>query len=432
MENAPNGVQELSEMKEYQFNNIPADCIVFDDLVYRMNVNFDHPGGDIFKAHFQRDVSVHYRMMHVGHNMSGTILKKHFTLLGKVQKPQGKDETNKRTKTDFFFESELAMEIKAEIGKIVPLTKGYAPPEALLWHAVTIILFVCMKIRWFITGGSVKLGVIFSIVAAHMSLTIGHAGNHYEICRKGWVNEFLQVLTHTMGPLSISWFCTHQEHHAYTQHLDFDPDMSVSFFIRSKQFSHRITWRKTFQHIYVHFVGIALVPIHMFGTSDPTKNTGWILNEYIWRRTMTESFVKFIFGFCCFILPPILRNGLWRGVGYLLLTSAITGIILTLSALPNHNFDTVPEVNETDNLCWSKVQIESSANYCGFWMSLYTGGLNYQIEHHLFPRMHPWYYPKFATIVRQICKKYGVRYVHHTTFYEAWKAVLRHLYMMVH
>jgi len=228
-------ISKPSKLNEYKFTELPTDCVVFDDLVYRMNNEFDHPGGDVIKAHLQRDVSVHYRMMHAGHDMSGARLKNQLTLLGHVEKPQEEDEKMKRMRTNFSFDSELAMEIKAEVGKVIPLNKGYAPAEALAWYAVITCVFIYLRIRWFMTGGSVWLATVLGITAAHMYLTILHASNHYQISRSEFVNQIGQILTGSMGYLPIRWFCKHQEHHAYTQHIDFDPDMRMSpILVKSK------------------------------------------------------------------------------------------------------------------------------------------------------------------------------------------------------
>jgi len=170
---------------------------------------------------------------------------------------------------------------------------------------------------------------------------------------------------------------------------------------------------------------------HGAGTFNPTEGTGWISNKWMQRRTMIDMFFKFVFGICCFLLPPILHHGLWVGLGYLMICLTILGTILVLTFSPNHLFDEVKEIKDAGNVCWAKLQIECSANYCGFWMTLFTGSLNYQIEHHLFPRMHAWHYPKIAPVVRRICEKHGVQYVHFPTFYEAWKAVLSKLYKVV-
>ena len=63
--------------------------------------------------------------------------------------------------------------------------------------------------------------------------------------------------------------------------------------------------------------------------------------------------------------------------------------------------------------CWFKSQVETSSTYGGLIAGMLTGGLNFQVEHHLFPRMSSAWYPYIAPTVRRVCKKHGVRYAYY-------------------
>ena len=96
--------------------------------------------------------------------------------------------------------------------------------------------------------------------------------------------------------------------------------------------------------------------------------------------------------------------------------SLTLGLLFTLS----HNFENVDRdptnlnLSETQEpVCWFKSQVETSSTYGGMISGWLTGGLNFQVEHHLFPRMSSAWYPFIAPKVREICKKHGVRYVYY-------------------
>jgi linoleoyl-CoA desaturase len=77
-------------------------------------------------------------------------------------------------------------------------------------------------------------------------------------------------------------------------------------------------------------------------------------------------------------------------------------------------------------------QIATTANFATnnkaiTWM---VGGLNFQIEHHLFPRVAHVHYPQISKVVRQVCAERGIAYVEHTTFRKAVAAHARHLRAM--
>ena len=65
--------------------------------------------------------------------------------------------------------------------------------------------------------------------------------------------------------------------------------------------------------------------------------------------------------------------------------------------------------------CWYAAQAAASCSYGGVVAAFWTGGLNLQIEHHLFPRLSSWQYPYIAPIVRRICAKHKVPYHYYPT-----------------
>jgi fatty acid desaturase (delta-4 desaturase) len=73
------------------------------------------------------------------------------------------------------------------------------------------------------------------------------------------------------------------------------------------------------------------------------------------------------------------------------------------------------------------LQVVSSSNVGGWWLCQLNGGLNYQIEHHLFPRINHTHYPTIAPVVRQFCKERGVAYVHFDTVAANVASCAKHL-----
>lgn len=144
---------------------------------------------------------------------------------------------------------------------------------------------------------------------------------------------------------------------------------------------------------------------------------------------MQDQIVKFVFGIGFFVFPVLWTHGLVKGMLMCLLCGGVGGSILVLTFSPNHSFKGIVSIRgrkavEGDKLCWAKLQIEGSNNFGGSFMAFLTGSLNYQIEHHLFPRMHAHWYPKIAPEVRRICLKHGVNYSHFPTLTEAWVGVI--------
>ena len=77
-------------------------------------------------------------------------------------------------------------------------------------------------------------------------------------------------------------------------------------------------------------------------------------------------------------------------------------------------------------------QVLSSSNVGGPLLCWFNGGLNYQIEHHLFPRIHHSHYPKIAPIVREFCRERDISYTHFHSIYENLVSTSRYLYQIGH
>merc|ERR1711966_294727 len=100
----------------------------------------------------------------------------------------------------------------------------------------------------------------------------------------------------------------------------------------------------------------------------------------------------------------------------------------------SHNFensdrDPTKSYKETGKpVCWYKAQVETSSTYGGFISGCLTGGLNFQIEHHLFPRMCSAWYPFIAPKVREVCKKHGVRYAYYPWVHQNFISTVKYMH----
>tara|TARA_B100000073_G_scaffold289730_1_gene252224 strand:- start:85 stop:621 length:537 start_codon:yes stop_codon:yes gene_type:complete len=107
------------------------------------------------------------------------------------------------------------------------------------------------------------------------------------------------------------------------------------------------------------------------------------------------------------------------------------GFYLAFFFILSHNYDGVYQYNsENKSIGFLQRQVLTSSNVGGPWLSFLNGGLNYQIEHHLFPRISHCYYPFIAPYVREFCDKRNIRYKHFPTILENIESCLKHLHSM--
>jgi fatty acid desaturase (delta-4 desaturase) len=113
---------------------------------------------------------------------------------------------------------------------------------------------------------------------------------------------------------------------------------------------------------------------------------------------------------------------------------AAESLTLALLFALSHNFeqserDPVATVEKTgEPVCWFQSQVETSCTYGGFISGCFTGGLNFQIEHHLFPRMSSAWYPYIAPTVRRVCAKHGVRYVYYPWVWQNFISTVQYIH----
>jgi fatty acid desaturase (delta-4 desaturase) len=109
----------------------------------------------------------------------------------------------------------------------------------------------------------------------------------------------------------------------------------------------------------------------------------------------------------------------------------VAGYYLAFFFIISHNFEGVHLFDKTKDKKGNSFlyyQVASSSNVGGSWLCTLNGGLNYQIEHHLFPRMNHTYYPKIAPYVKAYCESKGIPYRHFPTVSDNILSCARHLY----
>jgi linoleoyl-CoA desaturase len=124
---------------------------------------------------------------------------------------------------------------------------------------------------------------------------------------------------------------------------------------------------------------------------------------------------------------PLLLHPAWTVIGVYLLVSAVVGLTLSVVFQLAH---CVPEAQTGHELgSWAARQVQSSVDFArdSRLLNWYVGGLNLQIEHHLFPQISHPHYARMAPVVEATCREFGVRYTAHPTFGAAVAAHYRQL-----
>ena len=119
-------------------------------------------------------------------------------------------------------------------------------------------------------------------------------------------------------------------------------------------------------------------------------------------------------------------------IGFTMITSLVMATTFQLAHCVEEASFASPDELRSERRIWAVHEVETTVDFCPrnpvlTWM---LGGLNFQIEHHLFPRVPHTHYPKIAEIVRRNCAKHGVRYSSHSSLGGALRSHFLHLRTM--
>ncbi len=146
-------------------------------------------------------------------------------------------------------------------------------------------------------------------------------------------------------------------------------------------------------------------------------------SDYIKCRCKYAVLMRIVYIYIHVIAPfHHLPGGVWWSwtiFSHIIVMGIVESLSLATLFEMSHNFvqaerNPVASVDATGQpVCWFQSQVETSCSYGGFFSAYFTGGLNFQIEHHLFPRMNSAWFPYISLAVRKVCAKHGVRYVYY-------------------
>ncbi|MBP6432518.1 MAG: acyl-CoA desaturase [Ferruginibacter sp.] len=279
---------------------------------------------------------------------------------------------------------------------------------------------------WVLYSLCALLGYTFACVG----FSVMHDANHGSYSTKPWLNDFLGLSMNFMGANAYFWKQKHNIiHHTYTNVDGLDDDIAKSPIIRQCESQKWVPAHKI-QHIYLLPIYALSSLFWLFSMDFKKYFSRKIYTTDAWKMTTKNHIVfwatKILYVTFYMVLPAIKFGFLPWLAGFLIL-HAIMGLTLSLvfqlaHVVENTEFETVA-LDETKHIetAWAEHQMKTTANFSmgNKVISWFVGGLNYQIEHHLFPKVSHVHYPEISKIVMQKCKEFNVPYHHNPTFFGA-------------
>ncbi len=333
-------------------------------------------------------------------------------------------KTLKERVENYFVENNISK--KANSGmvlKTIVLTIFYLTPVFLLW-------FGTITNPWIV----LLLYVLIGFGQAGIGLSIMHDANHGAYSDKPKVNNLISRYVDFVGGSSITWRIQHNVlHHTYTNIDGFDEDIDAPGYLRFSPHTERKAIHRL-QHIYAWFFYSLMtvfwitakdfLQLKRYNEMNLVKGQNTTFKAELWKMIGFKT----LYWVVLFVIPMVVLTpavAWWVVLVSFIAAHLVSGLVLAMIFQPAHvmedlKFDLPSESGqmETHPLVH---QLETTANFANNSkiLSWYCGGLNFQIEHHLFPNICHVHYKKIAPIVKKTAKEFGIPYHEHKTFVRA-------------
>ncbi len=279
--------------------------------------------------------------------------------------------------------------------------------------------------------------IILGGLTAAIGFNVMHDGMHGSFSSKKWVNKLAGITLNFLGANNFMWKTKHNIiHHTYTNVHGVDDDIEARPFLRLcdeqkhyriHKYQHWYFWA-AYSLLYLWWVFVTDYKKYFLRKIGPTPLQKMKLMDHIsfWGFKLLHAFL--------FIGLPIWMVGFQAWLIGFLPFGLFSGFVLSIdfqlahtvehTDFPAANFETNKMEDE-----WAVHQLKTTANFAtrNRFLSWWVGGLNFQIEHHLFPRISHVHYPAISKIVKKACQDFGIQYIEYPRMRLAVASHISHL-----
>ncbi len=284
------------------------------------------------------------------------------------------------------------------------------------------------------------LWLIMSSAIAGIGMGVMHDANHGSYSSSSKVNYWLGHTLNLLGGSVRNWKMQHNIlHHTYTNVINMDDDIDDKLVFRFTPHT-KVKWYHKFQFIYA-FLFYGILTIYWAFAKDFVQHVKYI-KEGVNKETKAKNkiillkmiIIKIIY-FSVFLLLPLLVLHLPAGpylLGFFLM-HFLAGIVLAVTFQLAHTVENtshpLPDASGTIENNWAIHQLNTTVNFSrkNKFISWYVGGLNFQVEHHLFPNICHVHYPAIAPIVKLTSEEFGIPYLENESLIMAIRSHIKTL-----
>lgn len=281
--------------------------------------------------------------------------------------------------------------------------------------------------------------ILIGIGMAGIGMCVMHDAIHGSYSSKDWVNKLMGSTLYLLGSNVFNWKIQHNIlHHAYTNIEGFDQDIESRGPIRLSQ---NAPLRKIHKYQYIHaffFYGLMTLSklvkdftqLLEFNKEGITKN--YNINPVLEYLKMV--FVKVLYLFVFIALPILITGYSWWQIalGFFFMhwtSGCILSTVFQMAHVVEGAQQPLPNSEGVIECEWAVHQLRTTSDFArdNHFLNWYVGGLNFQIEHHLFPNICHVHYRKIAPIVEKTAKEFGYYYNQKSSFGAAFSSHVKRL-----
>lgn len=283
-----------------------------------------------------------------------------------------------------------------------------------------IVFFVLVHNGWLQMLNAVYMAFVFTQIGL-----LGHEAGHRQMFHRSWKHDLIGLIGgNLLIGMSYSWWMDkHNKHHSNPNQMDMDPDIEIPFLeFTGKEDVQSLGKVRQFaikHQAYIFFPALMTVSLGLQYNSVLfllRNKPKYYALEWLLLIAHFLLYLAFVFAFL----------NIWQGLLFIAIHQALTGFYLGSIFAPNHKGMLV--LDKDDRMGFLQRQVLTARNiYAGPITDFWYGGLNYQIEHHLFPSMPRNKLKEAQKIVKSFCQEHDIPY-HETTMLQSFKEILQCLH----
>ena len=314
-------------------------------------------------------------------------------------------------------------------------------------HFKTIVMFSLFLTPYFLmltlnvpTWGQFLLTVLMGVGMAGVGMNVMHDANHGSYSSKKWLNKILGSTIYLLAGNVYNWQVQHNVlHHTYTNIHEHDEDMEAGRILR---FSKHAEWKR--HHKFQHWYSILLYGLLTFNwalTTDFKQMYRYMKRKLAYGKLPNPilnwsilAVTKALYLLIWIVLPILFFDIPWWHVliGFFVMhyvAGLILSIVFQLAHIVENAETPLPDETGSMKNTWAIHQLFTTVNFGtkNRIINWFTGGLNHQVEHHIFPHISHIHYTKIAKIVKETAKEFNLPYNEYKTTRKAIISHFKHL-----